>query len=321
VLVLDGDPVLGGGLQADLRILNAGIGIRNAHAACQTPHGTFFLGTDGNLWLIPPGAQTMLAVGDPILNHLAINNLTYELDEASHTTGSLVWFPPYLYIYPGGESGWGYLAEPNGNDIKFWGPIRLSGFQAREAIIRTPNFYSRHFMAHPIPGGYTVLPSHVSTVVHSVNIDPVMFGSNRVYKQLRFDTSTQAVGAYPDGASNGRNAEIHTGLIQVPGHRVQATRIFVEMLRPPETISGMVPVTWSVTATDETGFVVQCLHNPNLGPAAGTNQQAQIATQQWVVPPMPASRAVRVSVFPTIPEADLALVRLFVEIHMTPALF
>lgn len=59
VYVLDGDPQLGGGLQADLRTLSVGVGIPNSHAAAVTPYGVYFMGTDGNLWFIPPGCQSM----------------------------------------------------------------------------------------------------------------------------------------------------------------------------------------------------------------------------------------------------------------------
>lgn len=309
VVVLDGDPILGGGLQASLRTISQGVGILNSHAAALTSYGVFLLGTDGDLWLIPPGAQTMIPVGGQIRNHLGINNMTYVVDTQANAAGSLVWFPPYLYIYPGGETGYFYIGEPSNEGIKFWGPMTRYGDTQRRAVIRSPEGFHAYLSVH---GDHT-------NSVHSIDSLPLQTTPTRRFRYLSFDRTTAATGTYPDGSSSGRTAQISTGLINVPGHTIQISKILLETTHPPKT-SGNALVTWTVAVTDEKMNSVTAIRTPESSPAYGTQQQYMIATQHFIVPPLPASRGLRITVDSTT-ESDLSLVRLFAEVRTTPVIF
>ena len=299
VYVLDGDPQFGGGLQADLRALSVGVGVLSSHAMALTPFGVFFLGTDADLWLIPPGCQTMTAVGAPIRNHLGLNNLTGELDADLAPTGSLVWFPPYLYIFPGGETGAFYVAEPAAQGITFWGPV---GSGAREAVIAAP---TQHWEFHA-PSGRS-LPS-----VHSVSTLAV----GGTAKYLAFDPYTAPTGTYPNGASVGRSVSLRTGLLTIAGHHVQAIRVVLEVLRLP--LVGGAPVTWGVEVFDEHNVSYACTLLGPGSPFPGVYDARDTVTLYFVVPPQPASRGVAVRILGT-DGADLGLQRAWVEVHVTPA--
>jgi hypothetical protein len=308
VWCLDGDPQLGGGLQANLRQLTNGVGILSPLAAAVTPYGVFFLGTDGDLWNIPPGCQSVAAVGQPIRNVLGINNYTGDVDSiaSNKPTGSLVWFDPYLYIFPGGETTHAYLAEPSPRGIAFWGPITMSSnLDSREAIVKAPPVGTLY-----IQSGSSKMGAHL---VHSIDVTPTT-GAARF---LTFDEFVTPTGSYPNGTSLNRASYVQSGLITVPGHRVQATRVTLETLRIPAT-SAPQTVVWRVDVQDERGNTVQGFLHPEPAVAAGTYAQTITATQHFTIPTLPASRGIMVKISAST-EANLALQRAWVEVHTTPA--
>ena len=308
VYVLDGDPILGGGLQADVRVLGVGVGMISSQAGCVTPYGVFFLGTDGDLWHIPPGCQSMAPVGGPIRNHLGINNRTGEIDADGTATGTLAWLDPYLYIFPGGETSWALLAQPSTQgEPTFWGPITTSStITPREAIVRVPtSIFGLH-----APSGKHVLS------VHSIDTVPSVTDGARY---LAFDPYSATTGSYPHGTSVGRVATVQTGLLTVPGHYLQARQVMLETLAVPRT-SVPTTVAWTVTVVDEHGNSVTGVRHPESAPAYGTNDISDVQTQHFAIPPLTASRGVSVRIAATT-EANLGLQRAFVKLHQTPAQF
>ncbi len=319
VWVLDGDPQLGGGLQADLRVLDIGVGISSPHAAAVTPYGVFFLGTDGDLWHIPPGCQSMAPVGASVRNQLGINNVTGTLDDyvsggSLTPRGSVVWFDPYLYIFPAGETTHALIARPTDarGSLEWWGPVTMnSTITGREAVIRSPQQlfgpYANSTLAH--------------LSLHSVDMLPV---SGATARYLVCDTLSAGTGSYPDGIRTNRTASVQTGFYNVPGHEVELRRVILETLKVPQISSA--DVDWTVTATDEKGTTVTgsrgLLANGSAvpPPTSGTYAQGVIATQQFTFAhaPLPAARGISVRIAATA-GADLALQRAFAEFHVTPA--
>lgn len=310
IYVLDGDPQLGGGLQADLRTLSVGVGIANSHAAAVTPFGVFFIGSDGCLWHIPPGAQQMQNVGGPIENHLGVNNQTGASDIGLTASKSqLAWFPPYLYLFPGGETAWAYVVEVRGQEgLAFWGPVTLhSDLTTRPAVIATPP-HNMSLAAPSGPGAY--LPS-----VHSVDISV----TDEAARYLAFDQATTATGSYPNGSNLSRTCRVRSGLLNVPGHRVQARRVILEVVKVPAT-STPATVAWSVDVYDEQGNTVAGVLTPESTPASGTYDPDVTMTLHFAIPALTASRGVAVRISATA-EANLGLQRAFVELATSPAQF
>lgn len=310
VWCLDGDPILGGGLQANLRQLTNGVGIPSPLAATITPFGVLFLGTDGDLWLIPPGCQTVISVGQPIRNVLGMNAFTGTADSLADNapTGSLVWLDPYLYIFPGGETSSCYIAEMSKNGPTFWGPLTISdNLSSREAIIKCPQESALY-----IGAGSNKEGAHL---VNSIDVTP----STSTARFLSFDEFVTPTGSYPNGTSVGRASYIQTGLITVPGHYVQPIRVLLETLKIPQTSTPQT-VVWRVDVYDEKGNSVQGVLYPEPAVAAGTYSQSVTATQHFVIKGMPACRGVSLKISVST-EANLALQRAFIEVETTPASF
>lgn len=305
VQVLDGDPQLGGGLQADLRTLSDNVGFASPHAACVTPYGVFGLGTDGGLWLIPPGCQTIQDVGGPIRDRLGINNRTKTEDLDGSATGSICWLDPYLYIFPGGETSHFYVAEPSPRDLKFWGPmIGASAYSVagREAVVRSPAYgFSTH-----APSG-----AHVQSL-HSVDITPTAAAA----RYLALDTRTNATSGYPGGSNLTRAPSVQTGLINVPGHRVRPIRVILETLRRPLLSDGAAP-TWNVGITNEYGTNVSGVRQ-SAAAVTGTYAPTTIETAMYTFPDVGPTRAFSVVIVGTT-ESNLALLRATIEWDATPA--
>jgi hypothetical protein len=301
IYVLDGDPQLGGGLQADLRTLNSGIGMLNSHAAVTTQFGVFYLGTDGQLWQVPPGLQQTLRVSGPIRDKLGIHPGTPTvLDQDVYATGTLLWLDPFLYIYPGGDTSTFYMAEPSTDGLRFWGPMTgtTPNITTREAIVRMPPYdFGFH---NPVSG--TEVPS-----VHSIDIT----ANATTARYLAFDTLSNI------GTTTNRTAQITSGLLNVPGHQIQATRVWLETLRVPKVTGNTITVEWTVQVLDERGNAVTgVLLDPI--PAPGTYAPGQVATLHFAIPPLTAARGAQIVITATA-EASLALLRAFVEVHTTPA--
>lgn len=312
VWCLDGDPLYGGAAQSSLRQLTPGVGIGSQYAAAVTPYGVFFLGTDGDLWLIPPGCQTVVSVGQPIRNVLGVNNVTGAVTSLGNynNTDSLLWFDPYLYIYPGGETAHYYIAEPAKNSITFWGPgtIDPAFGSSREAIVRSPETAELYV-------GYGSNKEGVH-IVNSIDVTPTA-GAARF---VTFDEYVQPTGSYPNGTRTGHASYIQSGLITVPAHLVQIERVILETLKIP-SVSGTT-VVWTVQVYDEKG------NGPSTGKlypeeaiTTGTYLQNVIATQHFIFPnPLPASRGLTIKISATS-GASLALQRVLVKFRTTPAEF
>jgi hypothetical protein len=307
VQVLDGDPQLGGGVQASLRTLSTTVGVDSAHAACLTPWGVFLLGTDGNLWRIPPGCQTMEPVGDPIRDRLQLNNLTGAVDQDATATSSIIWFDPYLYIYPGGETAHFYIAEVTSSGLTFWGPHTGVNDDngGRVAVIRSP---LSSLTTHSLTGAH--VPS-----VHSVTITPTAGAA----KSLAFDTRSTATGTYPNGTQVNRGALMQTGALNVPGHTVKIQRVILEILRVPVKSVG-VAVDWAVDVMDDAGAFFTLDRVPNTLPVAGTYEQEVTTTMHFSGAQLPAMRSASLYVLCTN-DGSLSIQRMFVELHVTPAQF
>lgn len=301
VAVLDGDPQLGG---AALRVLSQSTGILGPHAAVTTPYGVYFLGTDGNLWNIPPGTAEMFRVGDPIAGTLGINQRTLVIDIGEDATGHLAWFDPYLYIYPGGEVGYAFIAEPQRDgQLTFWGPVTVD----------STNFTSGQFQAIVVsnsPGRYYAPSGLGVPSLHAVEQVPESANAPRI---LRFD----AQGAT---SMTNRSAIIQSGLITVPGHAVQCMRVILETLKVPQVSAA--DVNWTVTPSDENTLGSSMIRLPESQPSAGSYSNRDIVTQHFVPRPgsLPASRGVRIQVTSTA-GAHMGLLRALVEIRTTPAQF
>lgn len=301
ILVIDGDPIVNGGLQASLRILSASVGIPNPNAACTTQYGTFILGNDAQLWLIPPGCQTMVAVGDPIQNNLGND----EADNA-YPIGSLAWLDPYLYIYPRGETARCFIAEPTGRSIKFWGPVTMaSSVTSRLAIVKTP----------AVPSLYSVSGSTGAHPIYSADVLPTS-GTNRI---LGFDEYCQPTGTYPDGTSLNRTARVISGSINIPGHLVQIRRVTVEYTRPPNTSGGTTPAL-DVSVSNMQGVSRQGYRYEPASPA-GTFLRAYVDVGHYTISnPFPHATGLLVNIAQTA-EANLAILRVLVDIHVVKAKF
>lgn len=297
VQVLDGDPNLG---NAAMRTLIEGVGMESSHVAAVTPYGVFFVGTDADLWHIPLGMQEVRPVGYTIRDRLGINNVTGAID-----TGltSVVWFSPYLYVFPAGETANAYVLEPTRDGIaKAWGPVALStlapsGLTTRPGVVRAP---SNNVNLHAPSASY--VPS-----VHSIDNSP----SSAQARYMAFDTLTTNT-----AGNAGRTASFVTGFLHEPGHQVQANRIILETLRVPQVNSA--DVTWTVRVSDERGNSALARRDATVpAPTAGTYQNDNIATQHFTLSnPLPAARAIAVTISCTA-SADLSLVRAFVEMHVT----
>jgi hypothetical protein len=215
-------------------------------------------------------------------------------------TGSIVWFAPYLYIFPGGQIAQRYyIAEPSPDGIKaWWGPVSgNSAVSSRTAVVRGP---LTNFATHA-PSGFSV-PS-----LYAVDMEAV--GSSAFVSQ--FDTRTAAV-------NTGRATKVITGLINVPGHRVQVQHVILETVKVPQ-VSGA-DVAWTVTVGDEHGTSVTAVRTPESVPAAGTYNTHDIQTLHFAIPPLPAARGMFVQIAATS-GSDLALIRAFAEIHTSPTQF
>lgn len=310
VWCLDGDPQLGGGLQANLRQLTNGVGIPSPLAATVTPYGVFFLGTDGNLWNIPPGCQAVTAVGDPILSVLGINGFTGDVDSlaSNKPTGSVIWIDPYLYIYPGGETSLSYIAEVSSQGLKFWGPVTISdNLDSREAIVKTPRVNTLY-----VQSGSGKEGAHV---VNSIDVTPVA-GAARC---LTFDEHLTPTGSYPNGTSLGRAAYVQSGLISVPEHRVLCRRVILETLRIPRTSGNITPV-WSVRAITDAGVSVLGVLVPEQAPTYGSYGMLDTVVMHYVFPAHVAARGISIKISITT-EANLAIQRALVELEFAKAQF
>jgi hypothetical protein len=119
IYVLDGDPSQGNALE---RAIVFNVGVQSPMAMCTTPYGMVLLATDGQIYLIPPGAQQLVPVGNPIMDQLA--NFAPKSDSTLLVPTSLMWMPPYVYLYSQNDWNVGWMLElTDPQQPKWWGPI------------------------------------------------------------------------------------------------------------------------------------------------------------------------------------------------------
>lgn len=301
VFVLDGDPQLG---NAALRTLSTEVGMPNNQAAVTTPYGVFFLGTDGNLWQIPPGAAEMRPVGDAIRNILGVGyfaDISQNDLDIEQSVGTLTWFDPYIYHFISGAPNNGILFKPARDGIaEAWGPVTCD-FRFNPMIVKAAPLASANYA----PSG-----KHTPSLV-TVSQSP---GDGLLTS--RIDQWTQPAGTYPDGSSVARSSIIETGFVNMPGHRVQPLRIILETTRLPQVSSAN--VVYFVLLYDEKGTQYTARATPEPTPAGGARAAEIIRTQHFVVNQMPACRAFRLKILCTS-TSDLGLLRLAVRVHTTSA--
>jgi hypothetical protein len=155
------------------------------------------------------------------------------------------------------------MAEPSAQGLTFWGPITPDArVTPREAVVAVPP----HDFALHSPSGLRGLS------LHSIN---TVCSSTTAY-YLAVDTWSQPTGTYPDGTSLTRPASVITGLLTVPGHHVQATRVILEVLRVPTTATGIAARTVSVL--DEHNTAYACTLLGSLPPAGTMNATCSRST-------------------------------------------
>lgn len=300
VFVLDGDPQLG---NAALRTLSTEVGMPNPNAAVTTPYGVFFLGTDGNLWQIPPGAAEVRPVGEGIRNVLGVGFFAdidiNDLDIAD-SIGALAWFDPYIYHFISGAPNNGLIFKPSRDGIaETWGPVTFD-FRFNPVIMKSA----------PVSSTYAPSGKDTASLI-AVSQDP---GDGLLTS--RIDQWTQPAGTYPNGSSVARSSIIETGFINMHGHRVQPMRIILETTRLPQVSNAN--VVWTVLLYDEKGTQYTARATPEPTPTGGARGSEIIRIQHFIVNNMPACRAFRLKILCTS-TSDLGLLRLGVRVHTTPA--
>lgn len=120
VWVLDGDPTQG---NAVLRRLVFGIGIADASCVAATPYGAVVLATDGQFYLIPPGAQEMVPIGSGNRDQAALFDVAVFPGRVANA--SLAWVSPYVYYCPGDINACWVLDFSRGasEPARWWGPL------------------------------------------------------------------------------------------------------------------------------------------------------------------------------------------------------
>lgn len=199
ISVLDGDPTQG---NAFLRILANNIGVTNCHSVVETPYGVVILATDEQVYLIPPGAQRVIPIGDAIRANIKYNRT--DNISAGQPPAQLFWHTPYVYLVMANtlESYMFDLSKPD--NPKWWGP-NTSDYNGKVIGENVPN------NVDTISSNRTVFLTHapVANVIHQVDLE------------------TRPVSLYAVGLSS----NFTTGLFHVPGHRVSCDRVYIQRTR------------------------------------------------------------------------------------------
>lgn len=192
IWVIDGDPTLGNSIR---RQLMSGVGVLASCAMTETDHGVAFLGTDGQCYLIRPGAQQVEPIGEDIFG--AFTGYRPALLDGTGATPivTLAWLPPYLVVWNG--SGGAYyvcdLSDP-----------------------RQPRWYGQH-----TAGGVSWLCPVSPLASSSVGAEPA---ARLVGTSGGAALSTLSLTTTPaDGAEF-----LQSGEITVPGHKVSIRRVALE---------------------------------------------------------------------------------------------
>jgi len=193
VWVLDGDPVYG---NAVLRQLSASAGIADKVLVTETPYGALALMTNGDFALIPPGAGQLIPL--PQLRAIATAYRTTALPS------SLAWVSPYVVYLQADLNAMWLLDISNLQQLRVWGPIRHAGgsspFRVWDTMTGWPTSLAR----------------------------PIYFGALTTSTAPTLHTYVPA----DDPNATGRAASLKSGHLSVPGRRVEARRVIVELAKP-----------------------------------------------------------------------------------------
>lgn len=128
VWVIDGDPAFGNAVG---RRLVAGVGIADARCVCETAYGACALLTDGQLYLIPNGAQSIVPIGTPIRDQVVAF-------KRFQVNTSLFWLAPYVYVcFADLNAMWALdLSDPQ--SPRWWGPITHKAGSRQGRLLQAP---------------------------------------------------------------------------------------------------------------------------------------------------------------------------------------
>lgn len=238
IWVLDGDPTSG---NAILRRLTYNIGIADRSCVTETALGAFILGTDGQFYLIPPGATQLMPAGH---KDLATG---YE-PAASTARSSFAFVPPYVVYSPAGSTSL-YLVDlspvTSGGTPKWWGPFTVGATDPDDPLLDPP-------------AGTLV---RVSSVVPEAGADQV----DRVYYASLVDevATLDVVVRGSTGTTAGRTVTLRTGYLNVEGHLLELRKLVVEYTRPADPVT----VAAIITKADGSQITVSRLLKTAVTPA------------------------------------------------------
>lgn len=123
ISILDGDPTQG---NADLRLLDNQRGIAGQSLSCTTDRGAVLIATDGEGYLIPPGAQALTPVGEPVRNRITGFDVLGQGTSAATAEvghGVLMYESPYILYWNGGVEA--FVLDLSSSSPSWWGPVTL----------------------------------------------------------------------------------------------------------------------------------------------------------------------------------------------------
>jgi hypothetical protein len=218
IWALDGDPTLG---NAVLRRLVTGCGVADSALVAETPLGAMLLATDGQFYLIAPGATELRPFGTPIRDRA--QGFSYSEYGAAFTApsprgpASVAWVSPYLYYSPR------YLSEvwvcdwSDPTTPRWWGPSDAQGVTGSPV----------HLFTVPPEAGATISRAGGGVALADYPSDQSLWiGAER--------DATHAASCYHLRLSveNAvlRQQLFETGYLQVPDHRIELQRVVVETI-------------------------------------------------------------------------------------------
>ena len=219
IWVIDGDPQLPG---SGRRLLSPYVGVVAQSCMAESPLGLFVLCTDGQLYLLPPGAGRMIPIGGPIRNQF----YGYRDDQVSAAFGvpTLLWMSPYLF----------YVTTLNKTFIcdfsdttkpKWWG---FMGY-ATSVGGNGPH----------VVGGVTPFNSGSAVPTVGKMIWALQDVGSSTYRLANILMNSITL--------TGRDPALTTRNLYIPGYKLEALRAHLIVARTTPT------QTYSVTATNEAG--------------------------------------------------------------------
>lgn len=212
IYVLDGDPRAG---NAVLRLLSNQLGIQAQTLIQETPYGAICLATDGELYLIPPGASAMQPIGTPVRNLFG----QYANIPRANGPANLLWNSPYLYVW-GSDAGQNALIC----DMTIPAQMEWTGPHANYSVLAM--------------GG--------------VRIGETASSGVRLFlaEQTGDATSSGAMHVYEVAAQTDGTQHVQTGYLFEPNHDMILRRVSVGVYRKAANVNGAIGVT--VTLPDGT---------------------------------------------------------------------